>query len=166
MSLFKGILNFVKKPVAFAAKVGGTLIGLPALGSAAGNLINSIGGEKKVSEMAKKAVEAGAVSAQKVEQTLAANNVPQTKENVALVSGVVQKAAIENPQFAANSKSEVPIEPKAPSEASASATAKKAASLANSPFQKFIGYVKQYWFLVLPVSVLLGYSLYKQFIKK
>jgi hypothetical protein len=164
MSLFSKILNVVKKPIAFAAKVGGTLIGLPALGTAAGNLIEKIGGSKKVETMVAKAVESGGVSTTKVAETLQAAGVSATPNNVALVASAIQKVAVATPEVPVQSAAQMPIVATVGGAAPAPVAA-AAATTANSPMSKLIIYSKNHWYLVIPAVLVAFYIGYKQFKK-
>jgi hypothetical protein len=169
MSLFKGILNFVKKPIAFVAKTAGAVIGLPALGNVASNLINSIGGAPKAKQMATAAAAAGAVSTVAVANTLEKSGVPPTKDNVLALSQAIQEVAVKSPDINAKSKSDVAIveivgNKQAVSAASATASS-AAASTANSKTFILWDYIKSYWYFALPSGLLVVYLVYKSFKK-
>jgi len=147
MSLFKGILNIIKKPIAFVAKTAGTLVGLPALGTLASNVINSIGGAPKVKQMAVAAAASGAVDTTKVAETLVANNVAATPANIAAVSSAIPVVAAADPTIPNIQKaSQLPI----------SDTANKLPTTF-----KLWNYIKSYWYLALPSGLLVVYLVYK-----
>lgn len=164
MGLFKGILNFVKKPVAFVAKTAGAIVGLPALGTAVGNVINSIGGAPKVQKMAVAAAASGAISAVEVANTLEKNGVTPTKEIVAEVSKVVQKVAVDSPEVSVQTKSELPITSGNIASAT-STTASTAAKASTTVSFKLWDYIKNYWYLALPSGLIVVYLVYKSFKK-
>jgi|GEM_PF-4291755 hypothetical protein len=147
MSLFSGILKVIKKPVAFVAKAAGTLVGLPALGAAASNLINSIGGAPKVTAMAKAAVAAGAVDTLKVAENLVKNGVPDTPANVSLLTDTIKKVAVADTEIPSVNKT---------SDLKTDDTAKKIPAT-----HKFMDYIKDYWFIALPSGLAVIYLIYK-----
>jgi len=143
-SVAKGV---VKGVVKVAGNVGGTLIGVPGLGTAAAGLID------KIPFMASKAVDAGHVDTAKVKETVIAH-APDATPAVHEAATLALTKEIQNQIHADDTNSYT------------AANAIPVTTTALSTMSKLKLAAENYWFVSIPV---LGYALYyivKRFIFK
>lgn len=137
------IVNTVKT----LGNAGGALIGVPALGTIAGNLMDKI----PVKKMAEKAVSFGKVDTTKIKETLIKNQVAPTAQNLKVATDLVKQEA---DNLAADPTNGLPN--KAPS------VDTKALSFKD----KAMTFVKKYWYVVAVVVAGVIYFIFKPKSKK
>lgn len=127
--------DLIVKGVTIAGNAGGALLGVPTLGTMAGNILEKI----PVKKMAEKAVISGVVDSTKVAETLVKNGVPATSENISTAQKAVKAQA---DQLAADPTNGLPNQ--APKE-----------DKKSIPFaQRAKDFLKQYWYV--PVILVVG----------
>ena len=130
------------KGVTIAGNAGGALIGVPALGSIAGNLLEKI----PIKTMAKKAAESGTIDTTKIAETLVKNNVPVNDKTINTAVELIQTEAVNNPEIEnVQKKSDLNIQ-----------------NSALSPMGKIIAIAKKYWYVLAGVLVVIYFMTSKK----
>lgn len=145
-NLFDNIWKAVKKPllkgVEILGNAGGLIVGIPGLGTTASSLLDKI----PVKVMAQKAAAAGVVDTQKVAQTLTANGIEATDNNINGAVQAIKAVAVADPNINIQKASQLPSN-----------------NTALSGFGKAIDSLKKNWYL--PVAVV-AVGVYFIFIRK